>query len=106
MWMDKAQHGEKPAMPDVGYTWDEIDRLNADTTARDRDRSLDDILNDFRRTYQDILEDVEALSERNLQSKMGVFRDPVWQSISANTWEHFHEHALSIRQWMQSKGYL
>lgn len=102
MWMDKASHGEKPAIPDDGYTWEQIDALNDAASARDKDRTLDDVLADFRRTYRDVLELVEALSEADLFERDfdGAFWGSPWRLISSNTHEHFHEHLVPVREWI------
>lgn len=91
-------------MPAPGYDWSEVDKLNADMRARDKDRSFNDLLAEFRSTYEQLYVLAETLSEDELFGRAGVsafFRDPVWQSIAGDTYQHYEEHITPIRRWLR-----
>jgi len=102
VWLDKAQHGEKPDIPDTGYTWEQIDALNDACCERDRNLLLDDVLADFRKTHLQVVEAVEAMSEYELfeSDHEGAFWGSPWRLITGNTFEHFNTHIVPVRQWI------
>jgi hypothetical protein len=103
-WITAAKQGEQPAMPAPGYDWSEIDKLNGDMHARDKDRPLADLLTEFRSSYEQLYALTETLSENELFGRAGVstfFRDPVWETIAGNTYQHYEEHVTRIRRWLR-----
>ncbi len=101
-WFDQATHGQKPDIPAPGYTWDDIDKLNDARSERDKDLPLNQVISDFRQAHLDVCELVQALTERDLFESDwdGLFYQPPWRLISANTYQHLHEYAVPIRQWI------
>jgi len=102
-WIQAGLHGERPDKPEKGYTWEEIDKLNQKTYLENRGRSLDDVQSDSRLAYQDLLEQVQALSEDDITNPQ---RFP-WTDghglvpyIAANSYEHYQEHFEQIRKWL------
>ncbi|NDJ62197.1 MAG: ClbS/DfsB family four-helix bundle protein [Chloroflexi bacterium] len=101
-WLDQAGHGEKPDVPENGFDDAATDRLNNARAAADKDRPLAEIRADFDRTYQQMIEMVEALSEAALFAHDwdGMFSMPPGPLIAENTYEHFYEHIVPLRQWI------
>jgi hypothetical protein len=106
LWLDRVQHGQDPETPEAGFGWDEIDRMNDLYVERDKNLPLKQVIADFQRAHLEALEDVEALSGDDIFTRQwNGLRDPLWGYITSNTYEHYHEHIILIRQWMTEKGY-
>ena len=102
-WIQAGFRGEKPDKPEAGYTWEDIDRLNEKTFQENRNRSLDDVQSDYRHSYQQILTQVQTLSEDDITNPQRFS----WTNgrtlvpfIAANTYEHYQEHIEQIRKWL------
>ena len=78
-----------------------MDRLNAYVFAQNRDRAYPDVLEDYRRTYRELVATVEEMSEGDLNDpeRFEWWRgEPVWTSIAGNNYEHIDEHLELIRR--------
>ncbi|MDQ6643973.1 MAG: ClbS/DfsB family four-helix bundle protein [Chloroflexota bacterium] len=102
-WTQAGLRGERPDKPEKGYTWEELDKLNEKTFLGNRERSLDDVQADARLAYQQLLEQVHALSEDDITNPQ---RFP-WTDgrglvpfIAANSYEHYQEHFEQIHKWL------
>jgi len=105
MWFDQAGHGQNPDIPDKGYDWKDIDKMNDACSARDKDLPLATVRSNFQRVHLEVCELVEALSERDLfeWDWDGAFYQAPWRLITGNTYEHLHEHIVPIRQWIDQR---
>src|SRR5262249_17003448 len=65
-WLQAAAQSETPEIPEPGATWDDEDRLNARTFAETRQLPLADVQAAHQRSFQQVLEQVQALSEKEL----------------------------------------
>ena len=103
--LDAAVRNEKPSIP--GLTNDEeMHRLNDQFYQENKDRPLTDILTDFRTTYSQILDVVQAAPEEVLidpQRVPWLRGAALWEVVAGNTYEHYQEHAEPIQQWL-SRG--
>jgi hypothetical protein len=99
-WTGQLLRGETLHDPTPVATEDEVDRLNAESYERNRDRTLDDVQADFRRSYADALRLAESLPEERLQEQHPDTwpHGPLWQGVAANTCWHYREHLDSIRR--------
>jgi hypothetical protein len=97
-WTGQLLRGEQPHDPAPVETDEELDQLNAENYRRNRDRPLDDVLADFRRSYVDALHLAESLAEAHLQEEHpGTWpHGPLWQGVAANTCWHYREHLDSL----------
>ncbi len=80
------------------------DERNAVVFEQNRHRPLNDVLDEARRTYQELLDALETLSDEDLNHARH-FRDmPAdwlpWRIIAGNTYIHYPDHARSIRAWL------
>lgn len=99
--MRLAAAGESlpPRVPDGNY-----DRVNAEIYAANRDRSWDDIWNEFVQSAATMRAEVERLSDEDLFSAervkaiMGLPDYRAVDYIVGNTSEHYWEHAQQIRE--------
>jgi uncharacterized protein (TIGR03083 family) len=106
-WIAAGVRGENPAVPAPGLTWDDLDRLNAQIYAANRDRSRAEVQAEAQRSYAAFLVLVESLSEPDIVepgrftwAKGGNIVGP----IAANSYEHYQEHGDEIRAWLDRSG--
>jgi hypothetical protein len=98
-WTGQLLRGERPHNPAPVETDEELDRLNADNYRQNRDRPLDDVLADFRRSHADALHLAEGLVEEQLQEDHPNTwpHGPLWHGVAANTCWHYREHLDAVR---------
>lgn len=101
-WIERAQRGEEPHVPQEGYTWEDTDTINDLQYEADKDRSLNDVLADWRATYQQTYTLLESLSEDDLFDSTfnGLFSQPITALIIFNSYHHFGVHIEPLREWM------
>ena len=88
-----------PPWPDE----DDTDAINAAIHERDRDRSLDDVLDDYDGTFERLARAVEALPEAVAHDPNALFDDgePI---VDIDFTEHLHEeHVPGIRAWLDRR---
>ena len=77
---------------------------NALIYQQNRDRSLEDVLNEAATTYPQLLRLVEGLSDAELNDPRSFTNMPEdwlpWQLIAENTYDHYRDHGLSIQSWL------
>lgn len=97
-WTGSHLRGEPP---DVPLPWD-VERMNAETHAKFKDKPLADVMEEFHVSYRESLALVHTLSEEQLRIEytdtwpMG----PLWLGVAANTHWHYQEHRESIEAWL------
>ena len=101
----EGQRGETPGWPEPGMTLADVDALNARDFARNRERSLEDVLDDSLASYQAAVACAESLSDDEVM-RPPAWRDsvPLFRMIGANTWEHYREHIDQIEAWHAGQG--
>ncbi len=105
-WLKAAASGEVPSVPVPG-DWDYVHRLNRQTFEENHNRSLPDILADFHRSFQQILQAVEALSDEDLTPPLQAEwakGESRWDLIAANTYEHYQDHLEPMRVWLSKSS--
>jgi hypothetical protein len=101
-WVDSHLQGQEPAVP---LPWD-VDRMNAETYVQVKDKELEEVLEEFHRSFCDSLVLTESLTEKQLKI---VYSDtwpmgPLWTGIAANTHWHYKDHNLDIQKWIESQN--
>ena len=66
VWYQAGRRGENPALPAEGYGWEQMDDLNQNIFEKYRPWSLDEVLAYSRKSYQDMLDAVQAMTEDEL----------------------------------------
>ena len=66
-WFALAAQGGIPHSPEAGLTWQDMDQLNEQTEQRNKDRSLEDIIGDFRQSFQEFSTLVQDLRKQELR---------------------------------------
>ena len=85
-----------------------IDRLNAALYERHRDRSVDDVLIDFRASHEAMLERIEQMEDADLRRANDLTnpadKRALVEGIASNSYEHDEEHNEWIRELVSSAG--
>lgn len=101
-WLQAAVLHEEPTIsgPD---SVEEMDALNAQFYFENKSRPLDEVLTDFRTTYQQITNIVEAMPQDDLTNPdrfAWAKGEPLWKAIAGDTYEHYQEHIKQIEEWL------
>lgn len=65
-WYIAGKRGETPAVPAEGYKWSQILALNQYIYEKHRDRQLEQVLALYRQSHAQVMETIEARSEKEL----------------------------------------
>src|SRR5205085_12024223 len=80
------------------------DERNEITYQPNKDRPLDDIVDEGRQAYMALLEAVQTLSDEDLNDPHRFKNMPQewspWQLIAGNSFKHYPDHMSSIRKWL------
>lgn len=82
----------------------DIDAFNAWQQQRDHDRALDEVLMDEQQAYRRLYTYVRAAREDDLLDvgrANWATESPAWENVAGNSYEHWAEHAASIRAWLE-----
>ena len=101
-WLYAARHNEEPTIsgPD---SEEEMDRLNEQFYKENKSRPLADVLGDFRSSYLQIVEAVQAMPEEDLidpRRFAWLDGDPLRQLVAGDTYDHYEEHRQQIEEWL------
>ena len=91
--------------PDEPGETEGIDALNEYIFTRNAQLPLQQVLTDFHRSLQDVLQAVDALSEDDLfdpERLAKLFGYPVERIIGSDTFYHYPEHIQSIQAWLNA----
>jgi hypothetical protein len=102
-WIETTIRGEIPERPEPGVTWDQIDDLNERDFLRTRDYTLSEARDDYRRSYQQLLDLVKSMPEEDFGEAHRFSwweGEPISTVIASNSFEHYREHAEQIRAWL------
>jgi hypothetical protein len=97
-----ATRNEEPTLSGV-VTDEEVDRLNEQFYNENKSRPLKDVLTDFRTTYLQIADVVQAMNEEDLISpqRFAWMRgNPLYYLVAGDTYEHYEEHSPPIQEWL------
>jgi hypothetical protein len=103
-WAEGIRQGRVPTPS--GFSKDQTeDQENAVIYEANRDRSLQDVLEGWRRTHREVIEHIHAMSEEELfQRKVEWLGERTFvQALPGNSYEHQQEHAAQIRSWLAAK---
>jgi hypothetical protein len=99
-WYQAGRRGEVPETPAPGMTWRDLPALNQEGFERHRDEPIELVMDRFQRSYQQILELVEAMSEEEIYTA-GLYewtgKESLYDYIAANTFKHYNWARSQIR---------
>ena len=79
---------------------EQTNRMNEQFYQENRTRPLTEVLADFRDSYQEMVETVQAMPEEMLiGSNTFAWTDgtPLWEYVAGNTYDHYQEHIEPVR---------
>ncbi|HZR42066.1 MAG TPA: ClbS/DfsB family four-helix bundle protein [Ktedonobacteraceae bacterium] len=89
---------------DYHWPWNEgasDDEINEQFYQQNKARSLDDVLTEFRSLHQQIIEQVQAISNEDLNRPLSWRNGkPIWPAIVGDTSEHYPDHTQIIQDWL------
>lgn len=102
-WLEVTLRDEVPEMLPPGLRWDDLDQWNEQTYLEHRDTALENVLLEFKASFDEALATVEATSEEDLiDPHRFAWREgkPLWEMVAANMNWHYEEHEQSISTWL------
>ena len=105
--LQAAVRNERPAIQGI-LSEDEgtaIDKLNAGFYEENKSRPLNEVIADFRTTYRQIVEAVQALNGEDLfepRRFAWMKGNALWELVAGDTYEHYQEHLQSIQEWLNT----
>ena len=107
-WYRASLRGEMPETPAPGYTFGakSLNLLNDSIYRANRRRSLADVQRDFDRSYREVLQTLDAMTEDELNTPARyawVGKHTVGDSLAANTWKHYRWARGLIAKWVNQK---
>ncbi len=105
-WYLAGLRGETPITPDPDFDWDHIDDLNHAIYLAHREDSLEEVLENFERSWQETLRLVKDMPEDHL-FKTGQFDwlgEYLWADVMlGSTTRHYLGHLEDIQAWHGDK---
>ena len=103
--LDLLQGVRQGKEPDIRLVEDSsVDEINERFYQENKDRPLAEVLAAFRSSYQDVLADVQAMTDEELNKPISWLDDrPIWLWVAGNTYDHYEEHGGFIRNWLASQ---
>lgn len=102
-WFEASSRGETPELPDRGFTWDTLDKLNAAQLTNDREAAFEEVFAGFQDSFVELVRLVEWMSETDL-CKPGRFDwidgGDAAAVIAHNTYRHYQHHLPRVRRWI------
>lgn len=106
-WYALGEQGETPALPAVGYKWSELPALNQAIYEKHHNRELDDIVQTFAVSHEQILEWVKSLDEEVLFTRghfLWANNNALAAYINSSTAAHYRWARTEIRKGFKRKG--
>ncbi len=97
---------ERDVVPKMLHGQTEVDRVNAESYAEQRERPLDRVLSDFHAVHVQLLKRLDALADRDLSDSERfpwMEGEPLEKLVAGDTFEHYAEHRPAIEAW-RKKG--
>ena len=109
-WATAVAQGVAVNVPQAGYSAKDVDRLNLETYQQNKDRPLEDILEEFKRSFAPLIKQVQALRENDLEKTVQAdWTDgklvTVAEIVAWRYW-HYHHHRKKIEVWINSLGHI
>jgi hypothetical protein len=105
-WFAIVAQGGIPHSPEPGLTWQNMDQLNEQAEQRNKDRSLEYIIGDFRQSFQEFITLIKGFSEEELNTsypfawgelRHGEENRQLWVSALAGPgYAHYQDHFYDL----------
>ena len=90
---------ERGVPPQTFHTQAEVDKVNAESYAEQRDRPLERVLADFHAVHAQLIKRLEAAKERDLTNPKRfewMEGEPLEKLVAGDTFEHYAEHQPAL----------
>jgi len=82
-----------------------VDEINEMSYQQSKDRSLSDVLNEFHETAHRVREDVERLSDEQLNTPISWLNGhTLAEYVEGNSYGHYEEHTEIIQHWLAQQS--
>ena len=113
-WDEAGKRGETVVTPEPGYNWRQMGQLNEKYRLIHKNRPLDEVLDKFHTSYQQIMQVIECIPEEEmlaLHRYSWTGKLPLIAWIAGNTCDHYQWasqmiHPLRIRKKIKETGIL
>jgi hypothetical protein len=110
-WIKSVYKGKTPVMPVNGINLsdirDELAEINAEVHQRNRERPVEEVLNEYMKTFELVIEHVEKLEKRHLDMVLDYpwAREPV-TGQTVVMWRYWHQqgHTKHIKTWVKKEN--
>jgi len=105
--LQAAARNETPSLYGTLLDEEGVNRLNEQFYQENKSRALGEVITDFRSSYLQVVEAVQALKEEDLTDAQrfswtrGI---PLWQFVAGDSYEHYLEHIGPIKEWLAKTG--
>jgi hypothetical protein len=107
-WYKAGLKSETPETPAPGISWRELPKLNQIGYEQHKDESLEEVLEQYHKSYQECLELVEGMSEQEIFEPTvyaWTGKSPLLSWIAANTSSHYNWAKRNIRTLVIRKAF-
>ncbi|MFX0198439.1 MAG: ClbS/DfsB family four-helix bundle protein [Candidatus Hodarchaeota archaeon] len=105
-WIKSIVQEKEPQVPLAGYRASDMDWLNRETYQKNRNRPLQDILVEFQKSFPLLIEQVQALTEEQLdktfQADWTDYKPTTVRNIVAWRYYHYKAHGQHIQAWLET----
>jgi len=98
---------EREVAPKMLHGQAEVDKVNAESFAEQRERPLDRVLADFHAVHAQLIKRLDLLKERDLSAAKRfewMEGEPLEKLVAGDTFEHYAEHRAAIEVWRKSQS--
>lgn len=107
-WIKSVANGETPLLPMEGHKLEERDtifaHLNEEIHSRNQDKSLNEVIEDYRQSWAALMNLVETLTHENLDRTIHLDWAPNpfqgWTVVAWRLW-HAESHGKHIEAWLE-----
>ncbi len=99
--LEQAMRGEPATRAPLEVL--ELDESNHIIFEQNRFLTLEQVLRDSRDTFERIYDATSSLSEEDLNAHRlsgEKLDEPLWEQITGDTYEHYHQHIPPLRKWL------
>ena len=102
-WYEAGVRGEVPKTPDPDFDWDNLNELNQHIFELHRNRTLDDVLAEFKASHQQTLGLLQSMSEEEIFTAgyyAWVGDGRLFGFVRENTGKHYRWARKQIERWL------
>lgn len=101
--LEPVQPKRVPEIPDRGLDDEEVEQFNEQIYQKHREDALEEVLEAFRRSYREVEQAVQRLSQEDLLAGgrlAWLDQTTLLAIIAGDTYDHYQEHLEAMRGWL------